>query len=88
MIDTSGAKWNLSKEEQYVVDWLNERGYAGRIVKQYISKTAFIIMKDGIIDKLTIPQGLKDMNIADYMQQYERSWKLMKKLRGLKKYNG
>ena len=36
MIDISSAKWDFSKEEKYAIQWFNENGYDGRIIKQYI----------------------------------------------------
>lgn len=27
MIDISSAKWDFSKEEKYVINWLNEKGF-------------------------------------------------------------
>ena len=50
MIDISNAKWDLSKEEKYVIKWLNEKGFDGKLVKQYVSKTIFSLSKDGITD--------------------------------------
>lgn len=88
MIDTSGAKWDFSKEEKYAIEWLNKNGYNGKIVKQYISKTIFEIGKDGVTDKFELPQGIAFKNIANYMEQYRKNWEMLCELKKLREETG
>lgn len=80
MIDTSKAQWELSKEEKAAIKWLNENGYEGELVKQYLSKTKFILHKDGVEDAFELPQGMKNMNTRKYMEQYKVSFEMKKEL--------
>lgn len=88
MIDVSNAKWDFSKEEKYAIQWFNENGYDGRIIKQYISKTIFEISKDGVTDKFELPQGIVFKNIKGYMEQYRQNWNLLCELQKLRKETG
>ncbi len=84
MIDISNAKWDFSKEEEFVIKWFEDNGYDGRIVKQYVSKTIFEISKDGITDKFELPQGIVFKNIKGYMEQYRKSWNMTCELHRLR----
>ena len=84
MIDTSGAKWDFSKEEKYAIEWLNKNGYNGKIVKQYISKTIFEIEKDGVTDKFELPQEIEFKNIKGYIEQYKKNWEMLCELQRLR----
>lgn len=84
MIDTSGAKWDFSKEEKYAIEWLNKNEYNGKIVKQYISKTIFEIEKDGVTDKFELPQEIEFKNIKGYMEQYKKNWEMLCELQRLR----
>lgn len=84
MIDTSNAKWELSKEEKYAINWLNQNGFDGVLQKQYISKTIFEVTKNGETDRFELLQGFKGINMKKYMTQYEKSFDMaceLKKLR-------
>ena len=85
MIDISNAKWEFSKEEKFAIQWFNDNGYDGKIIKQYISKTIFEISKDGITDKFELPQGVVFKNIKGYMEQYRKNWELLCELKRLRK---
>lgn len=85
MIDVTNAKWDLSKEEKYVIKWFEENGYSGKIVKQYVSKTIFEISKDEVTDKFELPQGIIFKNIKGYMEQYRHNWELICVLHKLRK---
>lgn len=74
MIDTSNAKWDLSKEEKFAIQWFADNGFSGKIDKQYISKTIFKISKDGIEDVFELPQGVKNINIRNIMTQYGKNF--------------
>lgn len=84
MIDTSNAKWDLSPEERYAVTWFNDHGFSGRIVKQYVSKTKFLVSKDGVEDRFELIQGVKDLDIYAYMQQYLKSFNLLCEINQMK----
>jgi len=76
MIDTSKAKWDLSKEEKYAIKWFNENGFDGELVKQYISKTKFTVSKNGVTDHFELPQGFEGMKMGKYMEMYRKSFEL------------
>ena len=84
MIDISNAKWDFSKEEKFAIQWFNDNGYDGKIIKQYISKTIFEISKDGITDKFELPQGMVIKNIKGYMEQYKKNWEMLCELQRLR----
>ena len=88
MIDTSKAKWDLSREEKYVIRWLNENGFSGTLEKQYLSKTHFTLTKNGVNDSLSLPQGIEHMNIKGYMEGYGKSFELLCELMELRKKAG
>lgn len=81
MIDLRLAKNDFSKNEKYVIKWLNDNQFEGKIVKQYVSKTIFEIEKDGIVDKFELPQGIE--NISSYMKQYQKNWNMLCELHKL-----
>ena len=84
MIDTSNAKWDLSKEEKYAIKKLEENGFDGKIEKQFISKTIFTISKDGISDKFELTQGIVIKNMAQYMEQFQKNWEMFCELQKLR----
>lgn len=83
MIDTSKAKWELSAEEQYAIEWFNQNGFSGTLDRQCISKTKFTITKDGVADKFELQSGT-DYDIAAYMEQYGRSFEMLCELTRLR----
>lgn len=85
MINTAKAKWDLSKEEKYAVNWFNKHGFDGEIEKQYLSKTKFIISKNGVTDRFELPQGIKNINTRKIMDSYEKSFNLLCELEILRK---
>lgn len=78
MIDTTKAKWDLSKPEQYAIEWFTENGFVGEILKQYVSKTVFRISKDGIYDTFELPQSVTPKTINDFMEQYRKQFDILK----------
>lgn len=78
MIDTNNAKWDLSKQEQYAIEWFTTNGFVGEIKKQYVSKTVFRITKDGITDTFELPQSVTQKNINDFMEQYRKNFDILK----------
>ena len=84
MIDTTNAKWDFSKEEEYVIKWFNDNGFNGKIIKQYVSKTIFEIEKDNIVDKFELPQGIVFNSISSYMKQFQKNWDMLCELNKLR----
>ena len=87
MVDITNAKWDLSKEEKSAIKWLDDNGYNGKILKQYVSKTIFEISKDGITDNFELPQSIDSKQIKNYMEQFQKNWNMLcelKKLRQMK----
>lgn len=84
MIDTSKAKWGLSKEERYAIKWLDKNGFEGALISQHLSKTKFVVHKNGVTDNFELPQGYKDMNIRAYMEQYRKSFSMLCELVALR----
>ena len=84
MIDTTAAKWGLSETEQYVIKWFEENGFDGKLEKQYISKTRFTISKDGVTDHVELVQGITNMDVVAYMEQYRKSFELLCELHQLR----
>ena len=78
MIDTTKAKWDLSKPEQIAIQWFEENGFVGQIKKQYVSKTVFIITKDGIVDTFALPQSVTQKNVNAFMEQYRKNFDILK----------
>lgn len=81
MIDTTKAQGTLSKEIQYAVLWLETNGFTGALVKEYPSKTVFLIKKDGESVIFELPQGFAINNIEEYMEIYGRNFAARKFLR-------
>lgn len=86
MIDTTNAKFDLSKEEEYVIKWFNDNGFNGKVIKQYVSKTIFEIEKDNIVDKFELPQGIVFNSISSYMKQFKKNWDMICELHKLRQY--
>lgn len=84
MIDTTNAKWDFSKEEEYVIKWFNDNGFNGKVIKQYVSKTIFEIEKDNIVDKFELPQGIVFNSISSYMKQFKKNWDMICELHKLR----
>ena len=55
MIDVSKAKWTLSEETVFAVEWFEKNGFSGSLDKQYLSKTKFTVSKNGVTDKFELP---------------------------------
>lgn len=77
MIDISNARCDFSKSEEGAIKWLNEHDFDGKLVKQYVSKTKFILSKDGVEDTFELPQGIVFKDINAYMEQFSRNWDMI-----------
>lgn len=80
MIKTNNAKWDLSKEEKYFIRFLDESGFDGEISKQYISKTKFNVVKNGVSDSPELPHGVTNMKAfcTQYQKQFDMLCELIK----------
>ena len=85
MIDTKKAKWDLSKEENFAIDWLKRNGFIVTLYRQYMSKTIFTVERDGITENIEIPLTAKDMNLEKYMERFSKNWEVLRELRKLRK---
>ncbi|MCD8008210.1 MAG: hypothetical protein LUF68_04660 [Clostridiales bacterium] len=88
MIDLTKKKWDFSKEEQYAVDWFDKNGYNVTLKKQFISKTIFLVEKDGIEDSFELLLTIKGLNIREYMENYRKQWDMLVELRQLRAQAG
>lgn len=79
MIDTSKAKWEFSKEDKYIFDWLDKNGFDAVLEKQYISKMKVTVTKDGVTDNAEFISGMR-YNVKKYMEQYRKSFELLCRL--------
>lgn len=85
MIDINNVKWDFSKEEKYAIKWFNDKGFDGKLEKQYVSKTIFTLSRDGITDKFELQQGIVIKSISKYMAQFEKNWEMLCELHKLRK---
>lgn len=76
MIDTSNAKWELTKNDTYAIKWLEENGFNVVLKKQYISKTIYTVKKNGIEDRFELPNGF-NYDVENYMELYRKTWELL-----------
>lgn len=83
-IDTSKRRWELSEEAQYAVQWFEENGFTGHLEKQYLSKTVFLVHRDGITEIFELPSACRGPDIKDYMEQFANSFDLHCKLEALR----
>lgn len=85
MIDTSKAKWELAEGEQYAIQWFEAHGFEGYLDKQYLSKTYFVVTKDGNTDRFALPMGSNDILYRPIMEQFGKSFELLCELEALKR---
>lgn len=83
MIDVSKAKWEFSKEDKYIFEWLEKNGFDAVLEKQYISKMKVTVTKNGVTDNAEFISGLK-FDVKSYMEQYEKSFELLCELNRLR----
>lgn len=84
MIDTSKAKWEFSKDDKYIFDWLEKNGFDAVLEKQYISKMKVTVSKNGVTDNAEFISGIK-FDAKSYMDQYGKSFDLLCELHKLRK---
>lgn len=82
----TGITKNLTKAEKYFINWLNENGFEGKVVKQYQTKTIFKVEKDGIEDTVNLPNvSEKDFNIGTFCNSYLKQFETLKELHDLRR---
>lgn len=86
MIDTSKAKWEFSKEDKYIFDWLEKNGFDAVLEKQFISKMIVSVTKGDVTDKAEFVSGMR-FDVKSYMEQYGRSFQILCELQKLRKEN-
>lgn len=77
-------KWELSKSEKYAVKWFSENGFNVSLEKQYISKSIFLISKNGISEFFEINTTLNGINLKKYMVQFKINFETLCELKKLK----
>lgn len=83
MIDTSKAKWEFSKEDKYIFNWLDKNGFDAVLEKQYITKMKVTVTKDGVTDNAEFVSGMR-YDVKSYMEQYRKSFELLRRLQTYK----
>ena len=84
-IDTSGARWELSRGEKAAIRWFEKHGFSGTLDRQFLSKTYFTVTKNGVTDTTAIPMGDPKINYYQYMDLYNKSFEMKCKIRQAKK---
>lgn len=79
MINTEKAKWQFSKEDNYIFEWLDKNGFDAVLEKQYISKLHVTVTKDGVTDHARFESGMR-YDVKSYMEQYRKSFELLCKI--------
>ncbi len=80
MVDLKNQKWELTKNDECAIAWFEKNGFEVTLKKQYISKTVFIVKKDGVEDTFELPNGF-NYDCASYMEQYRKSFDMHCKLK-------
>lgn len=80
MIDVSNAKWDLSDQEKQAIKILENNGFDVVLEKQYLSKTVFIVTKNGVSDKFSLDNGNKKLNVQQYIDLFLAAWSILEKL--------
>ena len=63
MIDTNKAKRPLRDYENYIVAWLDEHGFSGRLLKQRRKESTFRLMKDSVSFEATVRKPDERFNL-------------------------
>lgn len=85
MFDMSSITKNLSKPEKDFIEWLNDNGFDGKVIKHYQSKTEFRVSKDGIENTVNIPNSVdKGFNIKAFCNNYLNRFETLKELQELR----
>jgi hypothetical protein len=71
-----------SKVERQAEKWLKENGFEYEIIKQYISKTIYHVLKEGREESLQLPMTVT--NVKSYMNMFNRSFELGREIERMK----
>lgn len=78
-------EWDISREEQYAINWWEAHGYDVIIRKRFISKDYCTVSKDGFSMDYDLLLGDAKIDYKKYMQQFEKHFQLAKELDELKR---
>ncbi len=84
MISTENARWSLSTHENYAIAWLKKKGFSGKIVKQFNSKTIFEITKNGVVDRFELPSPAP-AHMVSYMEHVNKNFEMLCLIKKLEK---
>lgn len=84
MIDTSKAKWDFDYNEKYAIKYWDNNGYSGELKRQYVTKTVFVIRKDGTELQWAIYSVTKPRDMKKCMEQFEFAFNLHRDLEELR----
>lgn len=79
MRDTTKAKWDFSKEDEQIFDWLEKHGFDAILEKQYISKMKIRVSKNGLESVEDFPSG-RVFDVSAYMGNFLQSWEMFSKI--------
>lgn len=83
MIDTSKARYEFSNAEEGFIKYLNDHGFEGRVERQYVNKTVFVITRNGVTDRYELQ---RETNVAaPYLKWFEQYWDLKCEVHELRK---
>lgn len=70
-------EWEATQAELYAEKWWRSHGFSVTLDSRMLSKSVYIVSKDGIKDKYEVPFRVKDK--AGFMRLFEHYWALLKK---------
>lgn len=86
MTDIKNAKWDLSKGEQCAIKWFEENGFDLVLEKQFVSKTVFLVSKDGMSDTFELSQHITKMeDVQRRLDVYMENFAIKVELERLRK---
>lgn len=68
------TKFEKTRAEKYAEKWFTENGFEFELKKQYISKTKYLVTKDGITDDFELPSTVTDPK--RFMAMYGETFKM------------
>lgn len=75
-------RYDLSANEKYAIEYLEKHNFEILDIHQHISKTKFLILKNGIKEIFELPSAVT--NIKVYMNQYSKSFEMKEEIIRLK----
>ncbi|MCK9577071.1 MAG: hypothetical protein M0R51_14300 [Clostridia bacterium] len=74
--------YEKTKNEMYAESWLKEHELKFKLIKQYFSKTKYVVKKDGITENFELPSDIVDIEL--YMKAFEKDFGMKKEIEALK----